>query len=295
MRRPSVDVAVVMHNEASHLPALIDALRAQDYPQEQTHFVFADNASTDGSFALARRLLSGVDATVIRFRRNYGFAGGYVRALDHCRGELLALINADTEPEPPWLRALVDRMLDDPAVGVCEARQMPLELDKPYDPVTFETSWCSAGGMLIRRRALDDVGFFDPIFFIYFEDVDLCWRMWLNGWKCVYVPGSAYRHSGPVHERGPSSLPPRRRLCSVRNRWYMSVIYGSPSDVLRSTAAMLSPGRWSAGIEVCLGAVRALGDIFHLLHRRRRHARRHSPRVDFSKISVGVKPVRSRP
>ena len=289
MNRPSVDVAVVMRNEAEHLPALIDGLRALDYPPEKLRFLFADNASTDDSPALARSLLAGLDATIVRFPRNLGFAGAYARLLVHCTGEMLALINADAKPDRRWLRALVERMRRDDDAGVCESRQSPIELDKPFDADTGETSWCSAGGMLIRRRALDEVGFFDPAFFIDFEDVDLCWRMWLSGWRCVYVPDSVYEHYGPAEEGDSSSLPPERRLCRVRNRWFMSLIYGSARDVLGSTAAMLAPRRLLSGPTFAIGALAAFGQALHLLGRRRALRGRRSPWVDLDKMSVGVK------
>ncbi|NOZ23888.1 MAG: glycosyltransferase family 2 protein [Planctomycetes bacterium] len=289
MQRPTVDVAVVMRNEAEHLPALIGGLRAQDYPLGRIHFVFADNGSTDGSADLAENLLAGLNAIVLRLKRNVGFTGGYLRALERCHSEMLALINADTKPEPNWLGALVDRMQSDPGIGICESRQMPLELDKPYDPETGETSWCSGGGMLIRRKALDEVGFFDPIFFIYFEDVDLCWRMWLNGWKCVYVPQSAYHHYGPAEQRDPTALPPARRLQYIRNRWYMSMIYGSAYDILHSAAALLSPTRLAGSPEIAAGTLSAFANMFHLLQRRRLIGRKRSPYVSLSRMSVGVK------
>src|SRR5262249_45825813 len=45
-----------------------------------------------------------------------------------------------------------------------------------------------------RRETLDEIGLFDEDYFIYFEDVDLSWRAWLRGWRCVYVPGAVLHH-----------------------------------------------------------------------------------------------------
>ncbi len=63
-------------------------------------------------------------------------------------------------------------------------------------PVEGECGWLSGSALLVRREAFESVGGFDPKYFMYFEDVDLCDRLARAGWSCIYVPSSVVEHSG---------------------------------------------------------------------------------------------------
>ncbi|MFW5713675.1 MAG: glycosyltransferase family 2 protein [Brevefilum sp.] len=63
-----------------------------------------------------------------------------------------------------------------------------------FDPVT-EVDWITGAVMLLRKAALDEIGLFDERFFLYFEDEDLCCRMWQNGWKVCYIKGAQAYHA----------------------------------------------------------------------------------------------------
>jgi GT2 family glycosyltransferase len=105
------------------------------------------------------------------------------------------MLNPDTELEDGCLERLFDRIKTDPRIGVCEARQQPREHPKAYDAKTGETTWCTGAAVLLRRKAFEEVaGFDDRIFFMYCEDVDLSWKFWSRGWKCIYVPEAIVRH-----------------------------------------------------------------------------------------------------
>src|SRR4029078_3939970 len=113
----------------------------------------------------------------------------------------------DTELDTGTLEKLMNRADSDPAIAICEARQFPREHPKLADRVTGETSWCSGAAALIRRRAFEAAGGFDEkLYFIYCEGVDLSWKFWLKGWKCVYVPEAMVTH------RTQDLLPGKRRI-----------------------------------------------------------------------------------
>ena len=104
------------------------------------------------------------------------------------------------------------------------------EAPRYIDPVTLETSWCSGGSCLIRKRALEGIGYFDEKFFLYGEDNDLSWRMWLTGWRCVYVPESICEH----HFGKPEKYILRRRYFQIRSWILLRYIYSSPTNILRT-------------------------------------------------------------
>jgi len=120
----------------------------------------------------------------------------------------------------------VASMKKDPKVGMVEGKQMPHEHPKEYDKKTLETSWCSGACVLIRRTALDQTGLFDDRFFMYCEDVDLSWRMWQMGWKCLHQPkATILHHTGKDAKQKQGSMV--EFLFGIRNGHFMRIIYGT--------------------------------------------------------------------
>jgi GT2 family glycosyltransferase len=194
----------------------------------------------------------------------------------------------DTEIDPSCLTRLLARMSTDPRIGLCEARQVPHEHPKEYVPETGETPWCSAACLLVRSRALRDTGLFDERFFLYCEDVDLSWRMWHQGWKCVYVPEATCKHYTldlAAHKRGSTD----EYFFGVRNGILLRVLYGSYGIWLRYLASVLrlilfSRGPSAAEKRLLARALRGQVRHFpHLMVRRwqLRGARRRSPWIRF--------------
>lgn len=136
------------------------------------------------------------------FNENIGSAGGSNRLAAGTQNDLLLVINPDTYPTPTLLLNLVT-VMEDPAVGIAEARQFPLEHPKEYDLASGDTSWASGCCMLIRRKAFDEVGGFDAVHFpLYCDDVDLSWRVRLAGYRVVHVPKAAVFHNKQISLSG---------------------------------------------------------------------------------------------
>lgn len=141
------------------------------------------------------------------------------------------LLNIDTQIDPECLNELVKFMRNDPDLGMVEGVQRPKEHPKWYDPATFETGWCSGGGVLIRTEALREVGVFDDRFFLYCEDVDLSWRMWLHGWKCKINPAATFAH---YTEGLDTKKDPRvQQYYSLRNSFFMHLKYDTWKGIRR--------------------------------------------------------------
>ncbi len=214
---PSVSIIIVNWNGGRFLRDCFRSLRAQSFRDFEV--IFVDNASTDGSAALARGLAEelALSLKVVELPANTGFTGGNIEGLKHCSGRYIALLNNDTVAADGWLDALVRAMDDHPEVGTCASKLIVAGTDvidsagdgyctfgrafkrgeglpaSLYTEEEYVFGACG-GAVLYRREMLDETGFFDDDLFLFFEDADLSFRAQLGGWKCLYVPGAVVHH-----------------------------------------------------------------------------------------------------
>ena len=191
---PQIDVLVVLYNSERFIAALVEGLRRVTLP---IVCYFLDNASRDRTIDVLLKELETVPfkSHVLRSLSNNGFARGINLLSGIASSEFLFVLNPDTVVEDGCIEALLERAAADAAIGMCEARQVPREHPKAFDFSTGETSWCTGAAVLIRRQAFRELnGFDERIFFMYCEDVDLSWKFWLRGWKCIYVPDAVVQH-----------------------------------------------------------------------------------------------------
>lgn len=226
---PQIDLITVNHNGLSFLEDFFKSLNGLNYPKDKLRVFFVDNASNDGSLDFVGGLKADFNLQVVKNRKNFGFAAANNMVFPSCRAKYIALLNNDTRVKEDWLVKLVEKAERDPAIGIAGSKRIPVEAPRYIDPVTLEASWCSGGGCLIRKDALEATGYFDEKFFMYGEDNDLSWRMWLCGWKCAYVPESIYEH----HFGKPEKYSVRRNYFHVRNSILLRYIYGSFLDIWR--------------------------------------------------------------
>jgi len=138
------------------------------------------------------------------------------------------LLNPDTRLEKGCLETLLAKASSDPRIGICDAKQLPREHPKAWDKSTGETSWCSGAAALVRREAFDQVGGFDERFFMYCEDVDLSWKLWLKGWKCIYVPTAIVRHF--TQDLAPGKRRTLENYFSFRNSLFLYYRFGRKGE-----------------------------------------------------------------
>jgi hypothetical protein len=206
-----------------------------------------DNGSIDGSVQFVGRHYPTVK--VIRFERNLGFAEGYNRAVASIEEEHVVFLNNDVEVEGSWLaelklgletstdrlaacgskilfydnRSLVNHaggMLAPIGSGIDLGFMMP---DKPDGCRQRFVGCVSGASMIMPRLVFLRLGGFDADFFAYFEDVDLCWRAWLAGYRVAFRPSSRVYHKLSA-TMGPFQKPERlffgernRLLCMLKN------------------------------------------------------------------------------
>ena len=101
-------------------------------------------------------------------------------------------VNPDTYVDSHMLLHM-QRGLED-GVGILEARQWPSEHPKEYDVASGDTPWASGACFAMQSRCFEQLGGFDPIYFMYCEDVDISWRAWMAGWRVKYQPDALCHH-----------------------------------------------------------------------------------------------------
>ena len=200
--QPKIDLLTLVYNGQRFIDRYFDALKNLNYPTEALRVHILDNASDDNSYQyIQEKYLNNPALPFTVFleqnTENLGFAGGnnlLFEKLVNNDADFFFLLNQDGALQPDCLQELITMTNQSSKIGLLEAIQSPNAHPKWYDPETFETSWCSGGGLLIRKAALKEVGFFDHNFFMYCEDVDLSWRMWLKNWQCKVCPKAVYEH-----------------------------------------------------------------------------------------------------
>lgn len=262
---PRVDIITVNYNGSGSLKGYFEGLKMLDYPKSKLRLFFVDNGSKDGSLRITREFDPGFEVVIIENGCNCGFAKAVNIAIRRSDAPSVALLNTDTKVAKDWLSMLVVKMGSDEKVGIAGSRQIPQESSRKIDPITNETSWCSGGHCLIRRSALDSVGLLDEAFFMYGEDVDLSWRMWLAGYKCVYVPLAVCNH----HYDGKGRFIVRRLHYHVRNSILLRYCYGNSEESRRQLSRWIKEGAACAVKRLQWGRAWAVlsGVIAHFFYR----------------------------
>lgn len=223
-------VLALFHNGSGLVDGFFESLATVHTPFS---LFLLDNGSTDGTADALGRWLPKVHFPVRLFRshRNHGFAEGVNLLSEQVEGDFFFVLNSDARPHADSFDRLLDRARADGEVALVEARQAPEPHPKAYDPGSGETTWCSGALMLVRKRAFDEVGRFDKKFFMYCEDIDLSWRLWLSGWKCVFDPGAVVDHlAGHARRAADPGRRTRENYLSFRNSLFLYHRYRGPND-----------------------------------------------------------------
>jgi GT2 family glycosyltransferase len=237
---PKVSVVIVNHNAGDALPRCLSALRRQTLRHE---VLVVDNASCDSSSREAFE--SFPETTFLPLRHNVGFSRAVNLGARRLTADgVMVTLNPDTIPDDHFLESLVDPLLTNPEVaatagtlvftsapdviasaGVCVHRNgvaldyrlgERLDRDSPAEPVFG----VSGGAAAYRTSAFRTVGGFAEPFFLYLEDVDLSWRMRLQGWNAVSVPSAVARHDYSATSGEGSDL--KRRLLARNRIWTLA-------------------------------------------------------------------------
>jgi hypothetical protein len=175
------------------------------------------------------------------FDENLGSSGGHNRLAERHDGDLLLILNPDAYPSPTLLVELVSKLAN-PRIGIVEARQIPLEHPRAFDPITGATSWASTCCMLVRRALFQQLhGFDDTHFFLHCDDVDFSWRARSLGYTVVVAP-----HATVFHDKRPTPdtswpAPDYELYHSTLGRLMLATRWGRP-DIVEETKKSVAAG-----------------------------------------------------
>lgn len=176
------------------------------------------------------------------FGENLGSSGGQNRLAAGHPSDLLLVLNPDTYPSPTALAELV-KALADPALGIVEARQIPLEHPREYDLTTGTTSWVSGFCMLVRRPLFDQLGGFDhEHFLLHCDDVDFSWRARKAGYAVAIAPRAAVFHDKRPTPEAAWPVSDHEIYHSALGRLMLATRWNRP-DIVEETIASVETGQ----------------------------------------------------
>ena len=257
--KPVVSALIVSRNSKDELLRCLKAFFASaDVPVEA---VIVDNDSSDGSAAAVTDDFP--QATVLVESKNLGYGRAANIGLERCQGRFVLLLSPDVTLDPQCVGRLADLLLTRPDAGAVGPRLLlaggkldpdarrafPVPSTLFYQTVglsklfprsprfgrhnlghlpesdVHEMDAGTAACLMLRRSALDRVGFFDPRYFMFGEDLDLCYRLKLGGWKIFYLPSAT-----ATHNVRPLSPDRERQLAYERHRAMWTYHFKHHSD-----------------------------------------------------------------
>lgn len=237
MDEVALSIVIVNWNTRELLAGCLESVNGDQTPVTDhrsliTETIVVDNASADGSAAMVRERFPWVQ--LIENGENVGFARANNQAIGHSRGRYVLLLNSDTVVHPGALDRLMAFMDAPPQAGACGPRLLNGDgslqpsaqpmltpgrefwrlafLDRLWPRATYrQERWdvstprpvevIKGACLLLRRAALDQVGLLDDQYFMYTEEVDLCYRLAQAGWQLWYVPQAVVTHFGEASSK----------------------------------------------------------------------------------------------
>lgn len=221
---PKIAVVILNWNGKHFLEQFLPSVLSTQYGNFEV--IIADNGSNDGSISF---LLSNYPAIrLIRFTENLGFAKGYNEALKQVESEYYALLNSDVEITPGWLQPVAELLENDKTIAAAQPKILsnknknifeyagaaggwldkygyPFAKGRIFDVCEEDKGqydqcepifWASGAALFIRSKIFHEMQGFDEYFFAHQEEIDLCWRIQLAGYKIYSCPSSVVYHVG---------------------------------------------------------------------------------------------------
>lgn len=222
--QPLVSIVILNYNGRDYLQKFLPSVIASNYNNKR--IIVADNASTDDSLEVLKELFPQVEVLVNK--QNDGFAGGYNWALQLIESDYFVLLNSDVEVTNNWIEPIISLMEGDNTIAACQPKLLSykdktmfeyagasggfidflgypfsrgrvfdiLEEDKSQYNNNTEIFWATGAAMFVKASVYRQCNGFDDSFFAHMEEIDLCWRMQLAGYKIYACPQSIVYHVG---------------------------------------------------------------------------------------------------
>ncbi len=221
---PKVAIVILNWNGQKYLEQFLPSVLATSY--SNFGIILADNGSADDSIEFLAKNYPHIKP--IRFDKNYGFAKGYNLALKQVPADYYVLLNSDVEVQPGWLQPMIALLENDRTIAACQPKILSFHNKKMFDYAgaaggwldkygypfakgrVFDVAeedvgqydqaapifWASGAALFIRSSVFHQMKGFDEYFFAHQEEIDLCWRIQLAGYKIYSCPASAVYHIG---------------------------------------------------------------------------------------------------
>ena len=270
-------VVILNWNTEGFLREFLPGLLHSVSKVERAEVIVADNASTDGSMKVMQEEFPQVRTIVLE--KNFGFTGGYNKAFEQIDSDLFVLINSDIEVTEDWLGPLVRWMEEHPECGACAPKlhswqekdkfeyagaaggyidlfgypfcrgrvMKRLETDNGQYDAPADVFWATGACLMVRSSVYRKLGGLDERFFAHMEEIDLCWRMQLEGMKVTVVPESMVFHVGggtlPATSPFKLYLNYRNNLLMLENNLAKTFALMMKGDIRSAEKAVRKAGR----------------------------------------------------
>ncbi len=224
MQDPSVAIVILNWNGKHYLQQFLPSVINTHYSNYK--IVIADNASTDDSVGFLQQSFPAIELIILE--KNYGFAKGYNEALKKVTADYYVLLNSDVEVPPDWLSPIVQLLSSNSLIAACQPKiksykqknyfeyagasggwldafGYPFARGRIFDICEADTGqydsveevfWATGAALVIKSNVFHNLHGFDEYFFAHQEEIDLCWRMHLAGYKIFCCPQSEVYHVG---------------------------------------------------------------------------------------------------
>ncbi|MFQ5399562.1 MAG: glycosyltransferase family 2 protein [Anaerolineae bacterium] len=314
---PTASIIIPHWNGRHHLDDCLNALRRQTFPDFEV--ILVDNGSTDGSQAHVRDHFP--EVRLVELGENRGFTGACNTGYAVAQGEIVCLLNNDTEADIGWLAAVMDAFQRHPQVGIVASKMLLFDQRDTFhtagdfyrldgipgnrgvwqsDEGQFdqeeEVFGACGGAAAYRRSMLEEIGFLDDDFYFSCEDLDVAWRAHLAGWQVLYVPKAVVYHK--LKASGGSGATSsyydgRNFLYLIWKNYPSSLLHRHWRDVLRAQLRIsqeaIRAWRGEAARARLRGQLAGLWGFYKMLPKRRRiQANR---RIDDETLTAVLTPV----
>lgn len=238
--RPLVSIIILGFNAKQYLDGCFRSIFAMSY--KNIEVLFVDNGSTDGSSDFVKKRFPAV--SIFKNKENLGFAGGHEIGFKKAKGDAILTVNTDSFVEKNLLDVLVKELFKSKDIGLVYPKLVMYPNTKKIDAVGTLFSltgilyhygrekdaslamynkpmefYAGKGALLMKKEVLKKTGYFDNDYFIYFEETDLCHRIWLAGYRVVYIPFTINFHIGAgvtrrMHESFITFHSEKNRICT---------------------------------------------------------------------------------
>ncbi|MCS7143304.1 MAG: glycosyltransferase [Aigarchaeota archaeon] len=211
---PFVSIIIPNYNGRRFLRDCLSSISAIDYPTDRYEVILVDNGSTDDSASYVTEEFPWVKT--IRLSANHGYPGACNVGAEKAAGDLFVFLNNDTIVDKSWLRELVKVALTSDKVVVCGSKVLLMEDGMPqyaggfisligggiFYPLRetgknhYFVGTIYGASFLIKRDVFKMLGGFEDYYFVYSDEIDLCYRTWMCGYSVAYCPSSIVYHYG---------------------------------------------------------------------------------------------------